>query len=244
VYCFCGRPARESGLCEYHDPQCVKDPKCRAKLVFTPHCEKCHLPWGEASGVTPRLREAHIHGPLVVETVVGDVELEGARGVDVYIYSVRGVVDMRGAKFRHVYVDGVVGGVEMVGARVESAVVVDVLGGVNLDGASAGGHVYVGGVSSLSARGTSVAGELVVERAKGGVVVAGARAYSLAVYKAGGVVDLSNVVVEGDVFIVEAVGDRLDLSGAEVGGRVYILESRFGGVRVDRADLIKRIVVL
>jgi len=205
VYCFCGRPARDSGLCEYHDPQCVKDPKCRAKLVFTPHCEKCHLPGGEASGVAPRLREAHIHGPLVVETVVGDVELEGARGVDVYIYSVRGVVKMRGAKFR---------------------------------------HVYVGEVSSLSARGASVTGELVVERAKGGVAAAGARAYSLTVYKAGGVVDLSNVVVEGDIFIIEAAGDRLDLSGAEVGGRVYIMESKFGGVRIDRADLIKRIVVL
>lgn len=90
MYCFCGRPARESGFCEYHDPQCVRDPKCRAKLVFTPSCERCHLPGGEASGIAPRLRETHIHGPLVVETVVGDVELEGARGVDVYIYSVRG----------------------------------------------------------------------------------------------------------------------------------------------------------
>ena len=49
---------------------------------------------------------------------------------------------------------------------------------------------------------------------------------------------------EGDIYVVESAGDRLDLSGVEVGGRLFLLASKFGGVRVDRPDLLKKIVVL
>jgi hypothetical protein len=95
----------------------VKEPGCRRLLVFTPDCERCNLPGGEVSGAPPRLREARIYGPLFVEFVTSDVDLEGARGLDLYIYSVRGNVRLGGAKFRQVYIDGVLGEVDFSGGR-------------------------------------------------------------------------------------------------------------------------------
>ena len=137
--CFCGRPARGGGFCIYHDPQCVKNPACRRMHAFTPDCERCHLPGGEASGVPPRLREARIYGPLVVETVAGDVELEGARGVDLCIYSVRGDVKLAGARFRHIYIDGVVGSVDFTNGRADTFVAIAVNGRLAATGARIGG---------------------------------------------------------------------------------------------------------
>jgi len=149
VSCFCGRPVRSSGFCIYHDPQCVKDPSCRRLLSFTPDCERCHLPGGEVSGAPPRLREARIHGPLIVETVTGGVDLEGARGVDLYVYSVRGDVRLVGARFRHVYIDRVLGVVDFSGGRADSFVAVAVDGGVRARGAEVRGRLHVVGSSGF-----------------------------------------------------------------------------------------------
>ena len=242
--CFCGRPARSNGLCIYHDPQCVRDPSCRRLLSFTPDCERCHLPGGEVSGILPRLREARIHGPLIVETVTGDVDLEGARGVDLYIYSVRGDVRLAGARFRHIYIDRVLGVVDFSGGRADSFVALSVDGGIRARGAEVRGRLHVVRSSGfLDAEGASAVGEVLVDRFRGDVSL-GVRAYSLELAEISGAVNLAGASAEGDVYIVESTGDRLDLSGVEVGGRLFLLASRFGGVRVDRPDLLKKIVVL
>jgi DUF4097 and DUF4098 domain-containing protein YvlB len=95
------------------------------------------------------LREARIHGPLIVETVTGGVDLEGARGVDLYIYSVRGDVRLVGARFRHVYIDTVLGVVDFSGGSADSFVAVAVDGGVRARGAEVRGRLHVVGSSGV-----------------------------------------------------------------------------------------------
>lgn len=244
MLCFCGRPARSSGFCIYHDPQCVKDPECRRLLVFTPDCERCNLPGGEVSGVSPKLRGARIHGPLFVESVTGDVDLEGARGLDLYIYNVRGNVRLRGARFRHIYIDTVLGEVDFSGGLAESFVAASVKGAIRARGAEVRGGLHVLSSSGvLDAEGASVVGEVLVDKFKGEVSL-GVRAYSLELARVSGAVNLAGAAAEGDIYIVESTGDRLDLSGAEVGGKVFILASRFGGLRIDRPQIFKNFVVL
>ncbi|MEM1615299.1 MAG: hypothetical protein QW452_04970 [Pyrobaculum sp.] len=242
--CFCGRPAGPSGLCPYHDPACAKDRRCRSRLVFVADCERCNLPGGEVTDTPPRLSGARIHGPLIVYFVVGDVDVRGARGVDLYVYSVRGGVYGEGSRFRHIYVDQLAGDLSMASARFDSLVASGVSGRVSLAGARAGGHVYVGDVrGEVDLGGAEAAGEVVVDRVRGGVR-AGGRFYSLVLHGVEGDVDLSVLKIEGDVFLVGVSGDRLDLSGAEVGGRVFLLESRFRGVRVDRREVLKKVVLV
>ncbi|ACB39890.1 hypothetical protein [Pyrobaculum neutrophilum] len=242
--CFCGRPAGEGGLCPYHDPGCVRDPACRRQLVFTADCEGCSLPGGEAVEVAPRLRGARIYGPLVVEFVVGDVDLRGARGVDLFVYSVRGDIYLEGARFRHIYIDQAAGGVYFSGGVAYSFFAASVEGRISARGARVGGHVVVVDSSgALDLSGASAAGEVAVDGFRGDVA-AGARAYAVSLSRVRGDVDLSGGRVEGDVAVVESSGGRLDLSGLEVGGRVFVLGSRFGGVRVDRAEVLRRLVVL
>ncbi|RFA97615.1 DUF4097 family beta strand repeat-containing protein [Pyrobaculum aerophilum] len=242
--CFCGKPALESGLCPYHDPNCVKDKSCRRRLAFLPDCEKCNLPGGEVVDVPPRLRGARIYGPLTVQFVTGNVDLAEARGVDVYIHSIRGNVDLRGAKFRHVFVNEVVGTVLLTGARLETAMLQSVKGNVNGDGIMTGGHIYAGDVSGIvSLTDARIVGEAIIEEVKGEVRLR-AEAYSISLYRVRGDMALTNSRVEGDIRIVESAGNRLDLSGVEIQGRVVILNSKFGGVRIDKADLIKKLVVL
>ncbi|AFA39218.1 hypothetical protein Pogu_1191 [Pyrobaculum oguniense TE7] len=242
--CFCGRPALDSGLCPYHDPQCIRDKKCRARLSFDPVCEGCNLPGGEASGVAPRLRGAKIHGPLIVETVVGDVDLSEARGVDVYIYNVRGAVRLGGSRFRHIYIDTVLGDVYMAGVKAESVVVEGVVGRVVADGAKLGGHLYVGEVKGgVSLAAAQLAGEAVLYKIAGRIS-AGARAYSIAISNSKGDVELPGANTEGDIHIVESTGERLDLTGVEVGGRIFLIASKFGGARIDRGDILKKLVML
>jgi len=244
VKCFCGRPALESGFCPYHDPNCVRDKACRRRLEFLPDCEKCNLPGGEVVDVSPRLRGARIYGPLAVQFVTGNVDLAEARGIDVYIHSVKGDVDLRGAKFRHVFINEVVGAVFLTGARLETAMLQSVKGDVNGDGIAAGGHVYAGGISgAVSLTDARIVGEALIEEVRGEVRIR-AEAYSISLYRVKGDVALANSRVEGDIRIVESTGDRLDLSGVEIQGRVVILNSKFGGVRIDRADLFKKLVVL
>jgi DUF4097 and DUF4098 domain-containing protein YvlB len=190
------------------------------------------------------LREARIHGPLIVETVTGGMDLEGARGVDLYIYSVRGDVRLAGARFRHVYIDTVLGVVDFSGGSADSFVAVAVDGGVRAREAEVRGRLHVVGSSGfLDAAGASAVGEVLVDRFRGDVSL-GVKAYSLELAGINGVVSLAGASAEGDIYIVESAGDRLDLSGAEVGGRLFLLASKFGGVRVDRPDLLKKIVVL
>ncbi len=242
--CFCGRPAGSNGLCIYHDPQCVRDPSCRRLLSFTPDCERCYLPGGEVSGVLPRLREARIHGPLIIETVTGDVDLEGARGVDLYIYSVRGDVRLAGARFRHIYIDRVLGVVDFSGGRADSFVALSVDGGIRAKGAEVRGRLHLVDSSGfLDAEGASAVGEVLVDKFKGTLSL-GVRAYSLELVRISGAVSLAGASAEGDIYVVESTGDRLDLSGVEVGGRLFLLASKFGGVRIDKPELLKKIVVL
>ncbi|ABL87224.1 conserved hypothetical protein [Pyrobaculum islandicum DSM 4184] len=242
--CFCGRPARESGFCPYHDPNCVKDLACRRKLVFTADCERCHLPGGEVSDVAPRLREARVHGPLFIYYVTGDVDLRGAGGIDLFIYSVRGNIYLEGARFRHIYIDQVVGDVDFRGGRAELFAVFSVRGEISAAGAKIGGHLQVVESSGrLDLTGAGVVGEIIVERFRGGVV-ARAGAYSITICGSRGDVDLSGARTTGDIVLVESEGGRLDLSGVEVGGRVFILASKFGGVRIDRPEVVRKIVVL
>jgi hypothetical protein len=101
----------------------------------------------------------------------------------------------------------------------------------------------VGSSGVLDAEGASVVGEVLVDRFRGDVSL-GVKAYSLELAGINGVVNLAGASAEGDIYIVESAGDRLDLSGVEVGGRLFLLASKFGGVRVDRPDLLKKIVVL
>ncbi|MGB9705271.1 MAG: hypothetical protein ACPL3C_07465 [Pyrobaculum sp.] len=242
--CFCGRPALESGYCPYHDPNCVRDKRCRRSLAFTPDCEGCNLPGGEVFDSAPRLRGAKIHGPLIVQYVVGDVDLTEARGADLYIHSVRGAVRLGGSRFRNIYIDTVEGGVDLTGARAVGVVLWSVKGSVAAGGLSAGGHVSViDAAGPVALSGAKIAGELIVEGVRG-TLQAGASAYSISIYKLKGEASLSGASTEGDIRIVESQGERLDLSGVEVGGRVYILASKFGGVRVDRQEVLKKLVVL
>lgn len=241
--CFCGRSALESGYCPYHDPSCVGDKRCRRLLAFTPDCEGCSLPGGEVLDTAPRLRGAKIHGPLIVEYVVGDVDLSEARGADLYIHSVRGAVRLGGSRFRNIYIDTVEGEVDLTGARAVGVVVWSVRGRVAAGRLSAGGHVsVVDVVGPVALSGAEIAGELIVEGVKGSVQ-AGSSAYSISIYKLRGEALLSGASTEGDIRIVESVGERLDLSGVEVRGRVYVLASKFGGVRVDRHEVLKKLVV-
>lgn len=242
--CFCGRSALQSGFCPYHDENCVKDPKCRKRLVFTPVCEMCHLPGGEVYGVAPRLRGAKIYGPLLIDTVAGDVDLSEARGRDLVVHNVRGKVRLSSARFRHIYVDLVLGDVELAGGKTQSLVVSRLEGKLSLGGTYVGGNVAVFDTKGrIDGRGAEVVGEVVVDGHRGDVAL-GVRAYSITVARLRGSLDLSSAEVEGDVYVVECEGERLDLSGASIGGRLYILASRFSGVRIDKADNLKKAVVM
>jgi len=241
MQCFCGRPALDNGLCIYHDDSCVKDPRCRKKLVFAIDCELCHLPGGEVSGAQPRLRGAKIHGPLLIESVAGDIDLREARGRDLIVYNVRGGVLLTSSRFTHVYVDLVLGEVAFSQGRAQSFVASRVEGRVDLSKAVMRGHVLIYDTKGvIDIRGAAIAGEFIIDRHKGGVSL-GARAYSITIARVKGDVDISGAEVEGDIYVLESEGDRLDLSGVEVGGRVYILESSFSGVRVDKAEVLKKI---
>lgn len=242
--CFCGRPAGPDGRCPYHSDNCVKDPICRKKLVFTAHCEECHLPGGEITGESPLLKKAKIHGPLFIETVAGDIHLEGARGRDLYIYNVRGNIHLSNGRFSHVYIDVVLGHVDMAGGKAGGLILARTQGVINMSRLRAGGHIYVGESSGLlDLSGATAAGEIAVEKFRGDVK-AGAKAHGISLQGVRGSIILAGAAVDGDISILDSQGERLDLSGVEIGGRIFLINSKFGGVRIDNPAVLKKVVYL
>lgn len=243
VSCHCGRATWRDGLCIYHHPQCVKDPQCRKKLTFQHNCVGCKLPGGEAVDTPLVLSNSKIYGPLIVDTVSGDIELNGVRGVELYVHNVRGRILARSSKFRHVYIDRIVGEIDLSRGKFQSLIILSAEGGITLTKTKVSGHIYIAESKGvLTSTKITAAGDLTIEKYIGNVLINGV-VNSVRFWKVRGGVDLSNIKTE-EIYFVECEIDRLDLTDTEINRQLIAVSSKFAGMRINKREMFTKIKIL